>query len=591
MNKRKNNGGYVVILNVLFFLVLSLVVIFGITGPVLGSHSIGKAFLNSKQALIAASSAGEDAVYRLRRGMRFSSSETLDLASGHVVLASADSGDNKVISVTATNNEFQRSLNVVVNKGVGVSFNYGLQSGRGGFEMSANSGINGNVYSNGDIIGNGGPYISGSAYVANGSDPISNQSNPVVLPIEYSVDYGGSATPQDAAMSFTVSTTTPITGLRVYIKKSQNALVNNTSIKITTDNNGKPSKTVLAEGTISANNVTTAYNYLVIPLTQNPSLSLNTTYWVVFDSGTTAGSFYSLGASLNSYSSGGAKSGQFATNNGGTWSDTSPSGLDIFFDLYVGGEYGKISGISIGSAGGDAWAHNILNSNVSGTIYCQTGSGNNKDCDISRADPVQQPMPVSDANIEEWKSVAASGDIINGNINVPKATSTSIGPAKIVGDINVGSGSVLTILGTIWVTGDVTISGGGIIKLGTNYSTNSGVLVVDGLIKATGGGSFDGSGTAGSYILAVSTSQCPYSGSCGNNQSAIYVTGGAGSVVLNAQQGNLEFAGGASAKQATARKVIMGGGAMVDYETGLANVNFISGPSGSWNIIGWGEVE
>ena len=51
------------------------------------------------------------------------------------------------------------------------------------------------------------------------------------------------------------------------------------------------------------------------------------------------------------------------------------------------------------------------------------------------------------------------------------------------------------------------------------------------------------------------------------------------------------FSGGAQAKQATANKIIMDGGTTVNYESGLSNPNFTSGPSGAWVIDAWKEVE
>jgi hypothetical protein len=470
-----------------------------------------------------------------------------------------------------------------------------MQAGQGGFQMSGGAGIYGNVYSNGDIVGSGGPFITGSATVANASEPTAHQTNSGAATPPHAVNYGAepAVSPQDAAMSFRVATSTPVTSIRFYIKKNNNNWMNNTTVRITTDNGGKPSKTTVASGTISAPQVTTAYNYLSVPFTSNPVLNQNTTYWIVFDTAVTWGSYYTLAATNNTYANGVMKTGTWSSSNGGTWNATSPATLDAYFDLYVGGDTGLISGVTIGSAGGDAWAHDVQNSTVSGTIYCQGGSGNNKACNTSRTDPVQQPMPISDGNIIEWKSVAEAGGVLNGNQSYQGGTIASIGPKKIVGNLDVGGGAVLTLNNTVWVTGNINISGGARVKLGSNYGSTSGILVADGKIEMTGGGNMQGSGTSGSYILAVTTSQCPYVSGCGSNGSnqAIKVSGGTGSVVLNAQNGMLEFTGGASAKQATAKTVVMSGGTTVNYESGLADINFYSGPSGSYNLISWDEVE
>jgi hypothetical protein len=62
-------------------------------------------------------------------------------------------------------------------------------------------------------------------------------------------------------------------------------------------------------------------------------------------------------------------------------------------------------------------------------------------------------------------------------------------------------------------------------------------------------------------------------------------------VVLNAQNGTISFTGSASAKEATAHKMSLSGSTTVNYESGLANMNFNSGPSGTWNVNSWKEIE
>jgi len=104
----------------------------------------------------------------------------------------------------------------------------------------------------------------------------------------------------------------------------------------------------------------------------------------------------------------------------------------------------------------------------------------------------------------------------------------------------------------------------------------------------TGGGVVEGSGLPGSYVLVLTTSSCG-SGLCGSAD-AITVSGGTDSVILNAQKGSVNFTGGATANQVTAHTVIMSGGTVVNYISGLADVDFSSGPSGAWSIDSWQEI-
>jgi hypothetical protein len=161
---------------------------------------------------------------------------------------------------------------------------------------------------------------------------------------------------------------------------------------------------------------------------------------------------------------------------------------------------------------------------------------------------------------------------------------------RINGDLTISSGATLTINGTLYITGNLNMSGAGKIQLGSSYGTGAGVIVVDGTTDLSGGALITGNGQAGSYAFLVSTNTlCPMGVSCGNNY-AIDASGGTGSVVLVAQGGGIRFTGGASAKAAVASYMYLSGGTTLVYETGLANVNFSSGPGGTWVVDEWQEI-
>ncbi len=582
------SGGYILILNTLVFLAISFFIIAAIITPLMASRRTAEAFVSSTQAFMLSHSAVEEALYKMKNQKQLSSSETLVLGGHEAQISVSTSLGGKTVEVVSDVADYARMLRVRVSENTGVSFHYGLQAGQGGFEMSGGAQINGNVYSNGDVVGTGGPVITGSATVANASDPIAHQSNGGPTNPAYSIGFGANTTPQDMAQSFRVSTSTPLTSVRLFMKRTGSGWMNDITVRITTDSGGKPSSTTVASAVLPYGQITGSYNYLSIPFTTTPTLSQNTTYWIVLDTGTTWGSGYMVAATQSTYANGLAKTGSWSSSNGGTWSDTAPVGLDAYFDIYVGGDTGRISGLTIGQSGGDAWAHQVTNTNVSGALYCQASSGTNKPCDTSRPDPVAQPFPISEGNINAWKMEAEMASTTIGNLSFGGAQQASLGPQKIVGNLTVGAGAVLNVTGTLWVTGDVSVTGGGIIRLAPSYGSASGVIVADGRVSAGGGGQYQGSGQSGSYILMITTSTCP-SGSCGGNP-AVSVSGGTGAVILNAQYGTIEFSGGAQAKQATAEKIIMGGGTTVNYETGLADVNFSSGPSGSWAIEEWDEI-
>lgn len=592
MNKINRQKGQVIIVNTLLFFALSVAIIFAITSPVVSSFNITKSFLKSKEAFLLANSAVNEAFYRLNSNKNLPSSEILTLSQGESIIAVADTANGKTISVSSEVDSYERNYELDLTAGSGVRFNYGLQVGQGGFEISGGSGINGNVYSNGDIIGSNGAYITGSAISANVSDPVLVTSNTGIVDPLFQINFGGNSAsiPQDIAQSFTVSTTTPVSSIRILIKKTGSPW-SNITMRITTDSSGKPSKTDIAQATISASIVTSTFNYLTVPLASTISLTPGTTYWIVFDSVNFWGSYYSLGANDSVFGSGLAKISQdgWSQSNGGTWESTSSSTLDVYFDVYVGGSTGIIDGITVGSSGtGDAWSYEVKNSTVAGTIYCFAGTSNNKACDTSRPVPVEQAFPVSDGNIDDWKNEALAGGSTS-TISLGNGTHT-LGPIKINGDLSIGSGGILNLSGTVYVTGDILVNGGAIVRVNPALSNKSVILLADGKVKSNGGGQFQGSGVSGSYIVLVTTSSCPAGLGC-SGDNAVEVSGGTGAVVINAQKGTLEFSGGAQAKQATAHKIIMSGGTTVTYESGLVNPVFDSGPSGAWNINSWKEVE
>ncbi len=246
--------------------------------------------------------------------------------------------------------------------------------------------------------------------------------------------------------------------------------------------------------------------------------------------------------------------------------------------LIEGNSHSKWNQLHIGTVSGSAQAHTVNYTNATGNIYCQTGTGNNKSC-ISQPDPTYVDFPISDTQIAGWKEEAEAGGVSNGDYSVGWAGAT-LGPKKIIGNLTVSGGGILTLTGTLWVTGNIVLSGGGTIKLASSYGSNDGVIINDGTVTVSGGGHATGSGTAGSYLMMLSTS---------SDSSAITVSGGAGAVIVYAPSGTINISGGASLKEATAYRMLISGGSSITYESGLTNNNFSSGPSGSWFVKSWGE--
>jgi hypothetical protein len=394
------------------------------------------------------------------------------------------------------------------------------------------------------------------------------------------VTFGNATSTQDVTQSFTVSTDSPLNKVSLYIKKV--GAPSNITVKIMNDSSGAVGSTMLASGTLSASSVTTSYGWIDVAFTTNPLLESSKSYWLVLDASSSASKYYIIGASNNTYNSGVGKIGQLS----GTWNNTTPSGLDYFFNIYLGGVVGLIQGdgqwnpLHIGTVSGTAQAHTLNYVSATGNLYCQSALYNNKAC-ISQPDPVYTSLPVSDANITSWETDASSGGTYTGNYTVGSSNAT-LGPKVITGNLTVSSGGTLTVSGTLWVKGNLVLNGGGNIKLSSGYGSNDATIIVDGTVTVSGGGHATGSGTAGSYILILSKS---------SSANAISVSGGSGAMIAYAQYGTITVTGGASLKEATGYRIVVTGGSDIIYESGLTNNNFSSGPSGTWNIETWKEVE
>lgn len=585
----KYNKGQALIVSLVFFTALSASLVVGLVSPTVSEYKLADTGLKAKKSFYLSESGVEDAYYRVKTAKTIGSTETITIDGYSATTNIVDAGNQKTITSDGDVENRDRVNEIVLQAGTGVSFNYGVQVGQGGLTMTGSSGINGNVYANGPIVGSTSSYVTGTAISGNAPALSADQTNGTGVPT-YNLTFGNASSTQDIAQSFQVSSGDPVSKFSFYIKKVGSP--SNETIRLVSDNSGSPSTTNIATGTLVASTVTTSYGWVDAVLSTNPTLDVGTTYWVVIDGSNNSSNYYIVGANDAGYGSGVAKIGRYANS----WGATTPSTADLFFNVYLGGMTGSIVGssgsqwnqLSIGTGGsGSAQAHTVNYTEATGLIYCQTGTGNNKAC-TNQTDPTYQAMPVSDANIDQWKADALAGGTISGNYDVSGSSTATLGPKYITGNLTVGGSGTLYVSGTLWVGGNIILSGSGKIRLHSSYGANSGVVVSDGVINNGGSGQFLGSGTSGSFIMVLTTSFCDIS-FCPAD--AITVSGSAGSVVLYAANGTISFTGSANAKEAVGYKMSLSGSAVVNYDSGLANQNFVSGPSGGWSVQSWKETE
>jgi len=114
-------------------------------------------YVKSYQSYSLAESGIEDALLRLSKNMIWSSPYNLTLGNSSSIVEISDNiGGTRTITSTGNVNNRIRKVQVVFTiTNDKVSFNYGAQVGDGGMVIRNNSTIDGNVFSNGNVIGGG----------------------------------------------------------------------------------------------------------------------------------------------------------------------------------------------------------------------------------------------------------------------------------------------------------------------------------------------------------------------------------------------------------------------------------------------------
>lgn len=449
----------------------------------------------------------------------------------------------------------------------GASFNYGLQVGDDGLEMDNNAQVVGSVYSNGAIDGATGTTISGDAYAAGGANSLPDQEWTAT---NGDFNFGQGAPQTDVAQSFIPGASGDIIKISFYIKKF--GLPPDATVRILQDNNGAPSKTVLESGTLRASDITIAYSWVDVSLDDPLSVAAGTRYWLSIDSANNTLNYRILGIdSPGGYANGKAMYSSSWNAGSPVWSD---AGGDFNFKVWPGGDVRKITDMTIG---GDAHANTIEDSTVTGDAFYQTvtntvvlGTSN-----PGSPNPAPEDFPISDGLVEQWKQAAEAGGVIAGNYE-PGGAASSLGPKKITGDLILDNGHILTLTGTIYVTGNVDIKNNASIVLDVGYGGSSGVIVADGWIHAQNNGIFQGAGP-NSFVMVLSTAA-----GGGDHDSAIDLHNNAEGAIFYAKNGLINLHNNVAVEQLTGKKIHLSNGATLTYNSGLANVNFSSGPGGSW---------
>lgn len=196
-------------------------------------------------------------------------------------------------------------------------------------------------------------------------------------------------------------------------------------------------------------------------------------------------------------------------------------------------------------------------------------------------------LPITLEQINKWKETAVSGGVIPTDYVLDGKVTDYLGPKKIEGTMVIDNGANLIVTGTIWVVGNIVIRNGAIIELDNGtYGSTSGVIIADGKIDIRPNVVIEGSGEKGSYVLLLSTNI-----SLDKSSPAINVDNTTQGAIFYAFRGLIVIRNRVEAREVTGYKIFLDNNAIINYEVGLEDTAFSSGPGGGWQITGWEEVE
>ena len=538
----QTNKGQAVMTVVIFFLFISIAIVFGLAGPVIGEVK------NAKDLIIS----------------------------------------------NANVSDSIRKINIVLKTGVGVGFNYGAQIGYLGLEMENNSRVNGSIYSNGSVEGSSNSVVAGDVWVAGGTASTSDQQQ-----IDQTLGFNvrDIDNRKDAAQSFIPSITAEPRKASLYIKKVGNP--GNPVIRVLPDDNGVPkSSGAIASGQLDKDDVTSAFGWVDISFNSTDPITQGLAYWLIIDNDSSDSSKYYIlgGDGDSSYLNGNLLYTRSWQSDSAVWASSSPPG-DITFKIFLGDHNTVIDSMNVGESGvGNAHANTIIDSVIAGNAYYQNISNTTIGGTANQVDTDPPPLnpPLSQANLDQFKADGDSGGTCgifdgcdtDGNFILINQEIATSGPKQITGLFRLENQSKFIMTGNIHINGDAHFKNNCVVRLNpSSYGEKSGVIIVDGNIDIDNRCQFLGSGDPNSYIAIISTSPNITS------PPAIRVNNSTMGAIFYAAEGSITVENNAEVKEIFGHKVKMENNSVINYESGLANVNFSVGPEGGWSIESWREIE
>ena len=592
-----------------FITLLILAVMFGIAVSItiltLGEYRILKNIVKSSQAYYTAEAGIEDSIYRIIKGKKYEATNNLVVGGGLATISISEEGDSKVIKSSGEVFQRTRILKATVStETTQIAFHYGVQVDKGGLEIQPNARVEGNVYSNGSIIGSGCSFdnsetcqsgnacITGDAWVAGGVAPNPDQewtSRDSDFSFGLKID---KVYYLDTAQSFIPSASAVLNKVGLYLKKVGSPP--DQTVRILTDDAGSPSKNSLTSGTLRNSKVTANYSWIDVSFDPPPNLTAGHTYWIMIDVSEDDENYWIWGKdSTDSYFWGTGKYTKDWTKPGAAWFEGEG---DLNFKTWMGGEITQLKGTWIGV---DAYANTIVDSNITKDAYYQTIENTSVygTSYPGSPDPATKDLPISYAQIQDWEKAAELGGLIEGDYT--PSDGSSLGPIKIEGNLTFPSDGTVTIEGPVWATGKILAQNNVTIKLKEGL-TSGYPIIADNLFDQTNFGRIElnnnvitQDSSEGGKLLFISTNE-----SLNIDNPAVWLQNnvnmedppGPQSIIFSLH-GIIKVNNNARFKEITGYKIYLANNAEIVYEEGLINASFSSGPGGGWEVTSWKETE
>lgn len=602
--------GQAALIAVLLMFAISLASVFGTMGIALKERKAIAQSVKSNAAYFAAESGIEDVLYRLKRNKQLGSTVVISLDGAYATTTITTLGNQKQIDADGKNKDTYRSVQAIAAVDTGVSFSFALQAGEDGIGMGNGASIIGNVYSNGSINGANGSVITGWARVA-GGQAVEAQSYTAVSPSNIVVGQSNNppASYIDVAEPFQFSATTSINQVAFRMMKVGSPADRTVRI-LANGTNGKPSNNSLSDGTLfSATVPSGSVGWVNVTLDTVVTLSPNTTYWLCLDTANNTSNYYQVELGNSDGLVGVAQYSAAYSSGQNSWT-TITGNKDFSYKIFSGDfAANEIKSMVIY---GDAYAHTIDNSNIQGNAYYQVIDQssldwlNAYDGGFAYATTVNQPIqpfPISEVQIEDWKTIASTTRVTNCT-SPYRPAQNEIMWGLYNCDVSINDNRTVYFKHPVWVNGDINIGNSVDWFLATSSGATSGVILASGTAtsSATMGNIHSGNGfrACGSLGYNTSTNKCDTSNGSytllvatysGTSASAVGLANGIDGAVIYAPYGKFHVGNGVKVNTVAAKRISLANNASIEYETGLVTVGFPASQGGTWNITSWQEVQ